>query len=121
MLEDGPVFTHGFNLHNEQGLNVFSSHDVVSPIRKESRNCGTYSATVWIPGNLLSEGVFFAGVALLRQEPLLIHLNDVDTVSFTVVDRIDGKSARGEFVGGFPGVVRPLLEWETKKGALANA
>jgi lipopolysaccharide transport system ATP-binding protein len=120
VLEDGPVFTHGFNLHNEQGLNVFSSHDVVSPIRRESRNRGTYTATVWIPGNLLAEGVFFAGVALLRQEPLLIHMNDADSVSFTVVDRIDGSSARGEFVGGFPGVVRPLLQWETKKGALEH-
>jgi lipopolysaccharide transport system ATP-binding protein len=115
VLEDGPIFTHGLNLYNDEGQNVFSSHDVVSPIRHESRNRGTYLATVKIPGNLLAEGVFFAGVALLRQEPFLIHVHEPDVVSFNITDRIDGHSARGNYVGGFPGVVRPLLEWDTRK------
>jgi lipopolysaccharide transport system ATP-binding protein len=115
VLEDGPVFTHSLNLYDDQGVNVFNSHDVVSPIRSEPRNRGTYTATVWIPGNLLAEGVFYAGVALLRPDPFLIHMHEPDAVSFTVIDPIDGKSARGNYLGGFPGVVRPLLEWETKK------
>jgi lipopolysaccharide transport system ATP-binding protein len=115
VLEDGPTFTHSLNLYNDQGINVFNSHDVVSPIRSEPRNRGTYTATVWIPGNLLAEGAFYAGVALLRPDPFLIHMHEPDTVSFTVTDRIDGNSARGHYLGGFPGIVRPLLAWETKK------
>jgi lipopolysaccharide transport system ATP-binding protein len=115
VIEDGPVFTHGLNLYNDVGQNVFCSHDVVSPIRNESRNRGTYVATVRIPGNLLAEGVFLASVALLRPEPCLVHVHEPDVISITITDRIDGKSARGNYVGGFPGVVRPLLEWETKK------
>jgi lipopolysaccharide transport system ATP-binding protein len=115
VIEDGPVFTHGLNLYNDMGQNVFCSHDVVSPIRNESRNRGTYTATVRIPGNLLAEGVFMASVVLLRPEPFLLHVHEPDVISFNITDRIDGKSARGSYVGGFPGVVRPLLEWETKK------
>jgi lipopolysaccharide transport system ATP-binding protein len=115
VLVDGPIFTHGFNLHNDQGVNLFSSHDVVSPIRSERRNRGSYAATVWIPGNLLAEGVFYASAALLRQDPFLLHVHEPDTVSFSVSDRIDGTSARGHYLGGFPGAVRPLLEWETEK------
>jgi lipopolysaccharide transport system ATP-binding protein len=115
VIEDGPVFTHGLNLYNDVGQNVFCSHDVVSPIRNESRNRGTYVATVRIPGNLLAEGVFLASVVLLRPEPFLLHVHEPDVISFNITDKIDGKSARGNYVGGFPGVVRPLLEWETKK------
>jgi lipopolysaccharide transport system ATP-binding protein len=115
VIEDGPVFTHGLNLYNDVGQNVFCSHDVVSPIRTESRNRGTYVATVRIPGNLLAEGVFLASVVLLRPEPFSLHVHEPDIISFSITDRIDGKSARGNYVGGFPGVVRPLLEWETKK------
>jgi lipopolysaccharide transport system ATP-binding protein len=115
VIDDGPVFTHGLNLYNDMGQNVFCSHDVVSPIRNESRNRGTYTATVKIPGNLLAEGVFMASVVLLRPEPFVLHVHEPDVVSFNITDRIDGKSARGSYVGGFPGVVRPLLEWDTRK------
>jgi len=115
VLEDGAVFTHGFNLFNENGLHVFSSHDVVSPIREEPRLRGSYTATVWVPGNLLAEGFFTGGVALFRPQPFVIHLHDVDSIAFTVTDRVDGTSARGHFSGGFPGIVRPLLQWETSK------
>jgi lipopolysaccharide transport system ATP-binding protein len=111
VLEEGHIFTHGVNVSNEQGTNIFNSHDVVSPIRNSPRAKGMYSATMWIPGNLLSEGTVILGVALLRPEPFKIHVHEQDVVAFNVADNIDGLSARGSYVGGFPGVVRPLLRW----------
>jgi lipopolysaccharide transport system ATP-binding protein len=34
-------------------------------------------------------------------------------VAFQVIDSLDGDSARGDYAGPFPGVVRPLLQWTT--------
>ena len=36
-----------------------------------------------------------------------------DVVAFTAVDSMEGDSARGDWVGRMPGIVRPLLKWET--------
>ena len=40
-------------------------------------------------------------------------LCDAGAVAFTVVDGLTGDSARGDFAGLLPGVVRPLLRWTT--------
>jgi lipopolysaccharide transport system ATP-binding protein len=33
---------------------------------------------------------------------------------FQVVDSMDGVSARGDYMGHIPGVVRPMLKWTTQ-------
>jgi len=35
-------------------------------------------------------------------------------VSFEVVDSFDGDSARGDYMGDYPGVVRPIVDWATE-------
>jgi hypothetical protein len=37
-----------------------------------------------------------------------------NAVAFHVVDTQGGDSARGDFTGPMPGVVRPLLTWTTR-------
>ena len=32
-LRGGETFTHSYNFHNEEGLNIFNLHDTVSPAR----------------------------------------------------------------------------------------
>lgn len=115
VLQDGCVFTHGCNLFNEKGINILNSHDIVSEIRTTPRTRGKYSATMWIPANFLAEGVVTVGVAILTIEPFKIHLHELDVVAFNVIDNINGNSARGEYIGGFPGVVRPILKWEVNE------
>ena len=115
VLQDGHKLTHSYNLFNQKGIHILSSHDVVSDLREIPRTRGNYSSTMWLPGNLLSEGSVLVGAAVITIDPLIIHFNELDAVAFNVVDNIDGNSARGKYVGGFPGVVRPLLEWETVK------
>jgi lipopolysaccharide transport system ATP-binding protein len=34
-------------------------------------------------------------------------------VAFHVIDSCDGDSARGDYAGPLPGVVRPMLKWDT--------
>jgi lipopolysaccharide transport system ATP-binding protein len=47
------------------------------------------------------------------QDPVIIHFNEPDVVAFQVIDSLDGDSARGDYAGPMPGVVRPLLHWST--------
>jgi lipopolysaccharide transport system ATP-binding protein len=67
-----------------------------------------------IPGNLLSEGTLFVGAAVSTLNPEVIHFYERDAVAFQVIDSIDGNSARGDYAGHMPGVVRPMLQWTTK-------
>jgi lipopolysaccharide transport system ATP-binding protein len=113
VLKGTHTFTHGMNLFNNQGINILNSHDVTSDIRVGKRNPGVYTSTMWIPGNFLPEGVVVVGVAIFNADPFHLHFQELDAVAFNVFDSLSGKSARGNFVGGFPGIVRPLLQWQT--------
>ncbi|MEN9582147.1 MAG: hypothetical protein RL641_101 [Candidatus Parcubacteria bacterium] len=115
VLEKGHIFTHGINLFNQDGTNVFNSHDVTSKQRLIQREKGMYASTVWIPGNTLSEGIFTVGIALFKPTPFILHILQENVLAFEVIDHVRGDSARGTYHGGFPGIVRPLLTWETKK------
>ncbi|MDF5733002.1 MAG: ABC transporter ATP-binding protein [Rhizonema sp. PD38] len=113
VLMNDKIFTHSINLFNENGVNILNSHDIVSELRKEPRSKGEYSSTMWIPGNFLSEGTVVVGVAIINQDPFVIHFHELDTVAFNVTDPMNGNSARGNYTLPFPGIVRPILKWET--------
>ncbi|NEU06813.1 ABC transporter ATP-binding protein [Flavihumibacter sp. R14] len=115
VLQEDVIFTHGINLYNSQGLNILNSHDIVSELRKFPRKKGVYSSTSWIPGNFLAEGTVVVGVAIFNHKPFHIHFHELDAVAFNVVDSFAGDAARGDYVEGFPGIVRPILNWETEK------
>jgi lipopolysaccharide transport system ATP-binding protein len=44
-----------------------------------------------------------------------VHVHERDAVAFHVVDNLDGDSARGDYAGPIPGVVRPMLRWTTER------
>ncbi len=115
VLQDGHSFIHGANLYNNEDVNIFNSHDVTSDIRILKRAAGTYEATMWIPGNLMSEGTFYLSVALFIPSPFEIHAYAEKVISFAVIDEMKGNSARGQYTQSFPGYIRPLLNWEAKK------
>jgi lipopolysaccharide transport system ATP-binding protein len=60
-------------------------------------------------------------VAVSTPEPVAIHFYERDVVAFQVVDKLEGGSARGDYSGPMPGVIRPLLEWETEYTPAAEA
>ena len=115
VLKAGYTFTHGCKLYNEEGINILNSHDVVSPVRLQPRQTGRYQATMWIPPNLLNEGMIRVGIALFEVSPFQLYCQEDHIVAFQVTDVISGNSARGSYTGDFPGVVRPLLQWKVGK------
>ncbi len=115
------VVTEGFTLlpHidviNEEGVCAFVSLDLDPAWRNKKRPKGTYVATAWIPGNFLAEGGFFINAGMVTLQPYKeVQFWEQETVSFHVVDSMEGDSARGDWAKELSGVVRPLLKWETE-------
>jgi homopolymeric O-antigen transport system ATP-binding protein len=115
VLAPGHSLAPVVELYNQEGTEVFSTHDTGTEWRRRPRELGNYKSTVWIPGNLLAEGSFRADVSIMSHHPAtLLHVHERNACTFQVVDTQAGDSARGDYVGPMPGVVRPLLQWTTE-------
>lgn len=115
VLEAGHVLLPTVEFYNEEGTEVFSSHDTSSDWRRRERQVGRFTSVVEIPGNLLAEGSLLAHVSIMSHFPkTVLHARETNAVAFQVIDSLEGDTARGDYVGPLPGVVRPLLEWETR-------
>jgi lipopolysaccharide transport system ATP-binding protein len=117
VLTPGYVLLPHYTVHNAQGVLAFTALDQDPIWRGRPRPAGRYRSTGWIPGNLLSEGVMLIGPAMRSLGPDSLHFWEKNAVAFQVVDCPPGAStARGDFPGGLPGAVRPLLRWSTEAG-----
>jgi lipopolysaccharide transport system ATP-binding protein len=114
VLKDDTSFTHGINLYNQEHVNVFNSHDTRNAGVAIKRDRGIYRATAWIPGNLLTEGIFSVGLALFLPNPLDILVHAQEVLSFEIFTDFEKQNARGNYADDFPGIVRPLLDWESE-------
>jgi lipopolysaccharide transport system ATP-binding protein len=56
----------------------------------------------------------FATFALTTFRPLTVHFAEKEAIAFRVVDSLEGDSARGDYAGALPGVLRPILDWDTE-------
>ncbi len=113
VLKPGYKLRSAFSLYNEEGVRLFDSVDLDPTWRGRVRPCGRYRSTGWIPGNYLAEGTMFVSMGLDTVDPEIAQFYQRQVVAFMVKDSCEGDSARGDFAGHLPGVVRPLLNWET--------
>ena len=114
VVTPGHVLVPNFHFYNDEGACAFVASDHDPAWHRKPRPAGHYSSTAWIPGNLLAEGTMIVGAAVSTMDPVLTHFFERDAVAFQVVDSLDGDSARGDYGGPLPGVVRPLLRWTTE-------
>jgi lipopolysaccharide transport system ATP-binding protein len=115
VLQEGNILWLGHNIHNQEGTNVFDTHSVEQPLYYQPHKAGEYAATTWIPANLLNTGNYFVSTAIFNHLQSLIHLHEKEILLFSIYDIFDEQTARGMSPGDFPGVVRPLLEWNINK------
>lgn len=114
VLEDDHALVPVMEFYNEEGMELFSTHDTSADWRRRSRPRATYTSTVWIPGNLLAEGSLVCHVSIMSHFPAtILHAHERNAIAFQVVDSPSDDSARGDYVGPMPGVIRPLLRWTT--------
>lgn len=113
VLKPGYVLAPHFNIDTEEGVSLFTTIDNDPAWRGRPRPEGVYTSSARIPGNLLAEGMLFVEAALLTLNPRSCQFTASDAVSFRVADSFEGDSARGDWTGSMPGVIRPLLKWST--------
>lgn len=105
--------TPQIELRNETGVRLFTSHDAGEGVR--SARPARFTSAVWIPGNFLAEGFAVVYVSLVSHRPSnAMHAHVREAVGFQTVDATSNGSARGDYEGPMPGVVRPLLNWTTR-------
>ena len=114
VVKPGHVFLPVFNLYNQEDVLVFIAHDRDQDWQRTPRPAGRYTSTATIPGNFLSEGVMVVSSLIMTEDPFRLHLHAPRAVGFRVDEHGVGDSARGDFNGHWPGVVRPLLQWRTR-------
>jgi lipopolysaccharide transport system ATP-binding protein len=104
-----------FHAFNNQGVLLFAS---TTNSTEDWRNLppkpGVVRSVCRIPGNFFAEGLITLNVAVATYNPERIHAVEHDAVAFNVVDRSAGDGVRGEFVGEWPGVVRPKFAWRVE-------
>lgn len=114
VLQPGSVILPKIDLFSEAGVHLFAAHDVSSVWRHQPRPVGTHLSTAWIPGNFLSEGNLLVHASLVTHTPAtVLHAQEPNVVTFQVIDHQHKDSARGDYVGAIPGVIRPVINWTT--------
>jgi lipopolysaccharide transport system ATP-binding protein len=114
VLRSGYEFMIYYHIINEEGIELFNTLDNDAHWKNRARPKGRYISTVWIPGNLLSEGIIYVGPGIFTLNPYQKRFRVNDVVAFNVIDSTEGDSARGDYYGHLKGVIRPLLKWETR-------
>jgi lipopolysaccharide transport system ATP-binding protein len=116
VLREGPPVFAKIRVRDRRSDIAFNAMDI-TPHAHGSSTPGVYTATGWIPPNLLNEGSTTVDVAVctLRSPKLHGRAQRYEAVSFAVFDPGDGDTARGRFTGQLSGVVRPLLEWSVER------
>jgi lipopolysaccharide transport system ATP-binding protein len=115
VLQAGHALTPVVEVYNENGTQLFSAFDTGAQWRRIGRPIGTYTSTAWIPGNYLAEGSVLVHASVMSHSPATtVHVEARKVVAFQVIDSQQSDTARGDYIGPMPGVVRPLLSWTTQ-------
>jgi lipopolysaccharide transport system ATP-binding protein len=116
VLEPGRVLVPNYHFHNEEGVCVCVVQDLSEEARRSPRERGRYVSTMWVPPNFLAEGRVTVTAAITTYYPTMtVHYSEPDSVSFRVVDSLEGDTARGDYAGHMPGIVRPIFDWTTRR------
>jgi lipopolysaccharide transport system ATP-binding protein len=113
--QDAEIST-GIHLLDKMGYGVLASVNMHSAnlIRDEwfgkPHPMGLYRTVCTIPGNFLNEGQYSIN-AIVQTDVTNIEIFTREVISFTVIDT---GAMRKEYSGGWLGVVRPKLAWQTQ-------
>jgi lipopolysaccharide transport system ATP-binding protein len=101
------------HLFNEQQIVVLTtaSIDGSETAVDKQLSRGLYRSVCLIPANLLNEGFHRIALLVLRNTSKIIY-KDEEALTFDVLDL---GSRSGAWFGKEPGVIRPILPWETEK------
>jgi lipopolysaccharide transport system ATP-binding protein len=120
VLQPGYKLLPHYWFYNEEGVMVFASHDQDPDWYQRPYPVGRYATTAWIPGNFLAAGILFVTCSIVTRGPDTVQFDEVQVIAFSVRDNMGPGTARGDWAGDMPGVVRPLLTWSTTVQKMAD-
>jgi lipopolysaccharide transport system ATP-binding protein len=110
-LREGARLNLSLHVYDEQGVMAFNT---VPPVGSTWRGrpfpVGRFRDVCHIPGDLLNDGRYRVELLVVQDANTIVYRHD-DVLAFEVHDSAD---LRGEWYGRWPGVVRPLLTWDTE-------
>lgn len=118
VLADGHVLVPNLHFFTADGNCAFITHDCDPEWHNRPRPKGRYISSVAIPPDLLNAGVMHVQAVITTYHPFIIHCDVRDAVQFEVGEDFVDEAKRGGYLGTIPGVVRPLLEWQTSRTSL---
>ena len=112
VIEEGAQANFGLGLFDSEGNNVLNSlNNVERNYYGKSLERGRYIKTCRLPGDLLSPGTFSISVVVSGASWTEGFRVD-DVISFSAAD---DSILRGDYHGRYDGIVRPRLEWATRR------
>jgi lipopolysaccharide transport system ATP-binding protein len=107
VVEDRHILIPNFHVFT-QGQLVFIS----APPQRVPLQRGRYRTTMWIPENLLNEGLYVVGLAVTSLNPTVVHFFEQEAIYFRVKESLVDESGDGDSASSsLPGLVRPKLAW----------
>ena len=115
VLTPGCTLMPYHHVYNEENINVFQAHETDIEWRGRERPIGRYRSRIWIPGNLLAEGMLYITSGVTRLNPIQDQFCERDAVVIQIIEEQDDAfSARGDWPNDMGGVVRPHFSWDTQ-------
>jgi lipopolysaccharide transport system ATP-binding protein len=107
----------GFYLRTSEGIHLLSSFDFHHPVYGDvQRKPGVYSSVCSFPGNFLAPGFYSITPAINFFFPVSGCSADYpNALSFEIVDNDDPKAVRRYVQTGWPGIIRPMLDWDIRR------
>ena len=121
VLQPGFKLLPHYWVYNEEGAMIFAVNHTDPDWTQRPYATGVYVTTAWIPGNFLAPGMLFVTPALITQSPKTVQFDEPQVIVFRVRDNMGADTARGEWAGDMPGVVRPMLQWTTETGGSSRS
>ncbi len=102
---------------NERGQCLFATNEFNAPNWEKihSNEKGIVTAVCTIPGNFMAEGQFNISVGVGNYNPNITHVFQENVLAFEVFDDTTGEGVRKMASGAWPGMMRPMLEWQVKR------
>jgi lipopolysaccharide transport system ATP-binding protein len=114
VIKGGHVLLPQYAIFNEEGIRIFGTFDQDPEWLGRGRPEGRYTSTAWIPGNLLTDGMFFVTCNLINRDSSTYQFSERQVIAFNIMDNMGDDTARGDWAGRYFGIIRPKLEWSTK-------
>ena len=120
VLQPGLKLAPHVGVNTDRGERLFLAYEVNQPWDGQPRKPGRYISRALVPGNLLTEGIYFVGAFCYAYETKAVNIEVPEAIVFQILDSQQPGGARGYMSGRIPGAIRPLLQWNCQVDPLTT-